>query len=86
MLQSAGDYSVDISGGRIDNGFRFGAQSGVSHFNMTGGEIYGGFVKWYTRGCELFRWVYLRRLALEQLFTNVRLGRRLACCRRWLVN
>ncbi len=38
-----GDYAADISGGRIDNGFWFGPQTSVSRFNMSGGEIYGGF-------------------------------------------
>ena len=42
-LTSAGDYSADISGGRVDNGFRFGSTTAIFHFNMSGGEIYGGF-------------------------------------------
>jgi hypothetical protein len=44
FVVAGGRHDVDISGGRIDGGFRATGSIAIEHFNMWGGEINGGFV------------------------------------------
>jgi len=43
-IYAGGRHDVDVSGGRIDGGFRAIGPISLERFNMFGGEIHGGFV------------------------------------------
>jgi hypothetical protein len=43
-IYAGGRHDVDMSGGRIDGGFRAIGPVSLERFNMFGGEIHGGFV------------------------------------------